>query len=432
MSQLASPIPIIRTKLHRPPVAGDIVLRRRLLERLEEGATRRLTLVCAPAGYGKSTLLSSGLASSTLPVAWLSLDEHDSDLRTFLSYFLAAVQSVAPSVGRATQMLLGAAELPPVRVLAGTLINELSEIEELFVLVLDDYHHIHEITVHEVVSEILRHRLEPLRLFLATRHDPPLPLTTLRGRGQLTEIRVADLRFSLEETAAFLRNAAPTAADDEVVRILGDRSEGWAAGLRLAALSLRDRPVDRERLLAALHADDRHAMDFLAREVVERQPSTVRDYLLTTAVVARFCGPLCDALYEAGGGAPENFDGQRFIEWAARANLFLIALDEEHEWYRFHHLFRQLLRHQLESRTSREQIATLHARASAWYAENGLLEEALDHALEAGEPGLAGRIVAEQRRDLMNREHWHRLHRLLSLLPAELVDGAPGWAMASN
>jgi LuxR family maltose regulon positive regulatory protein len=413
MSQLASPIPIIRTKLHRPPVAGDIVLRRRLLERLEEGATRRLTLVCAPAGYGKSTLLSSGLASSTLPVAWLSLDEHDSDLRTFLSYFLAAVQSVAPSVGRATQMLLGAAELPPVRVLAGTLINELSEIEELFVLVLDDYHHIHEITVHEVVSEILRHRLEPLRLFLATRHDPPLPLTTLRGRGQLTEIRVADLRFSLEETAAFLRNAAPTAADDEVVRILGDRSEGWAAGLRLAALSLRDRPVDRERLLAALHADDRHAMDFLAKEVVERQPS-------------------CDALYEAGGGAPENFDGQCFIEWAARANLFLIALDEEHEWYRFHHLFRQLLRHQLESRTSREQIATLHARASAWYAENGLLEEALDHALEAGEPGLAGRIVAEQRRDLMNREHWHRLHRLLSLLPAELVDGAPGWAMASN
>ncbi|KPK56906.1 MAG: hypothetical protein AMS21_12200, partial [Gemmatimonas sp. SG8_38_2] len=290
---------------------------------------------------------------------------------------------------------------------------------------LDDYHHIHDIAVHELLSELLRHRLEPLRLVLSTRHDPALPIATLRGRGHVVEIRVDDLRFSMEETAAFLRNALPTAVDDEVVRILEERSEGWAAGLRLAALSLGDRPVDRERTLAALQADDRHAMEFLAKEVVERQPSTVRDYLLTSAVVGRFCGPLCDALYEASGGAPESFDGQRFIEWAARANLFLIPLDDEHEWYRFHHLFRQLLRHQLESRRSGEQIAALHARASAWYAENGLLEEALNHALEAGEPRLAGSIVAEQRRDLMNREHWHRLNRLLGLLPADLVDSDP-------
>jgi LuxR family maltose regulon positive regulatory protein len=425
MAEDTTTIPLIRTKLHRPPLVGDHVHRPHLLERLDQRQQRPLTLVSAPAGYGKSTLVSCWLEASNLPSAWLSLDETDSDLRLFLSYLLAAVQSIIPGVGMETQTLLKASNLPPLAVLARTLINDLDQIEKGFILVLDDYHVIREQTVHDLLSELLVHPPGCMHLVVATRRDPSLPLTELRARGQVTEVRVQELRFSAKETAAFLQQAMGMAVDAKTAAVLEEKTEGWVAGLRLAALSLRER-ADLDRILESLPDENRYVMDYIISEVLSKQPPDMENYLLSTAILNRFCAPLCKAVCSVGNKQETgSIGGEEFISRLDQSNLFVVPLDDQGRWYRYHHLFQQLLQSQMEKRFSPDAIAELHKRAGGWFMQNSLLDEALQHFLSAEDIPAAKQLVANNRHYLTDKEQWHRLERWIGLLPKETIDRDP-------
>jgi LuxR family maltose regulon positive regulatory protein len=425
MTDGTSPFPLIRTKLHRPPVAEDHLHRTRLLERLNQRIHRPLTLVSAPAGYGKSTLVSCWLESCDIPSAWVSLDQNDSDLSIFVSYFLAAVQTVFPGFGRETQTFLNAADSPPAAMLARTLINELDQVENEFILVLDDYHLIREKTVHNLLAALLTHPPGPMHLVLATRRDPALPLSELRVRGQMTEIRVQQLRFSVTEAATFLRQVMELEIDDRTAAIIEKKTEGWIAGLRLAALSLSQQ-TDLDRILEHLPEESSYVMDYVTEEVITQQPPEIQKYLMTTSILNRFCAPLCEAVCPADAESGKCvMGGQKFLESLQQANLFVIPLDNQQHWFRYHHLFQRLLKHQLERRFSLEKVSELHKIAGKWFADNGLIEEALHHQLAADDIPAAARLVAYHRHDLMNREEWHRLRRWLRELPRDIIEKDP-------
>jgi len=307
-------IPFIRTKLHRPPVGTLHVHRQHLLERLNKRLHRPLTLVSAPAGYGKTTLVSCWLKACDFPVAWLSLDETDNDLHLFLSYFLNAVRTVSPAAGKEIQTILNSPELPPLSILTSILINELDQIKQAFILTLDDYHVVQNKAIHELLEEILKRPPRAMHLVLASRIDPPLPLATLRAKGQMTEIRVKDLRFSRKETAEFLQQMLETTIEESIVSIFEEKSEGWVTGLRLAALSLRHKD-DMDRVVAGLPDANRYVMDYFVAEILSQQPTAMQEYLLATSILGRFCAPLCDAVCtsDAASGACE-ISGQEFIQ----------------------------------------------------------------------------------------------------------------------
>ena len=416
MTEKSPNIDIIRTKLYRPPVTKDLVPRSHLLERLEYCRQRPLTLISAPAGYGKSTLASSWLEASDCPGAWVSLDEDENDLRLFLTYLVAAIQMLFPEAGQQIQALLNATELPPGKVLAHTLLNDLTQIEEPFILVLDDYHRIHEEAVHDLLEELLHHPPHSLHLVLITRRDPQLSLPALRAKGQVTEIRLQDLRFSTEETAVFLQRVLDMSLDDQTAEILGKKTEGWVTGLRLAALSLHHRS-DGDRLLAELPEDNRYVEEYLVLEVFSQQPAAIQQYLLSTAILDRFCAPLCEAVCPGAEPKVCELSGEEFLTRLEQTNLFVISLDSQQQWFRYHHLFRKFLNYRVQELYSPDEMATFHTLASAWFAEQGLIDEALHHALKADDIPAAARLVAHHRHDLINREQWPRLERWLDLLP---------------
>jgi LuxR family maltose regulon positive regulatory protein len=425
MKSEAAAIPILRTKLHRPPISGDHLHRTHLLERLEKNLYRPLTLVSAPAGYGKTTLLSCWLESCDVPSAWVTLDENDNDLRMFLAYFLSAVQSIFPDAVLEIQAVLNAAELPLLNVLARSLTNELDQIEKNFILVLDDYHAIHDKAVQDLLIELLKHPPGPMHLVLSTRRDPSMPLTTRRARSRMTEIRVKDLRFSAEETGAFLKGMLDVPVDDATADKLKEKTEGWVTGLRLAALSMRHRS-DRERILANLPAKSRFVTDYLLNEVLLSQPEDFREYLLATAILNRFCAPLCDAICVPGTLSWEcKIGGLEFIKWLEKSDLFVVPLDDQDRWFRYHHLFQQLLRDRLEHKFSPDDIADLYKRASAWFGENGLIGEAIEYALKGDDTEAAVHLVTQHRHDMMNKEHWHQLRHMMSLLPSNAIESVP-------
>ena len=381
MAGETTPLPLLRTKLHRPPVVGDHLHRTHLIERLSKNLNRPLTLVSASAGYGKTTLLSCWLKTCGLPVAWLSLDENDNDLHLFLSYFLTAVRTISPAAGKEIQNILNSPELPPLSILANILINELDQIKETFILTIDDYHVVQNKAIHELIKEILKHPPHAMHLVLASRIDPPLPLATLRAKGRMTEIRVKDLRFSRKETADFLQQVLETTIEESIVSIIDEKSEGWITGLRLTALSLRHKD-DIDRVVADLPDANRFVMDYLVAEILSQQTTAIQEYLLITSILGRFCAPLCDAVCssDTASGACE-ISGQEFIQLLTKANLFVIPMDDEHRWFRYHHLFQNLLDRKLKHRFKQESIRVLHINASAWFAENGHVEEAIQHAL---------------------------------------------------
>lgn len=408
---------LIRTKLYRPPLPPDWVPRLQLLDRLQQQRQRPLTLVCAPAGFGKSTLLSAWLERSDWRSAWLSLDDGDSDLRTFLSHIVAAVRTLFPEFGHDTQALLHAVKLPPVPALASSFSNELDEIDEPFLLMLDDYHVIHDSAIHELVTKLLRHPPHALHLALAARHDPPLPINSLRAHAAVSEIRSQDLRFSLEETLVFLRQALNPQIDEAQAALLKEKTEGWIAGLRLAALSAWRK--DSEVKLAALNSNDAYLLDYFASEVLAQQPAALQEFLVKTSILDRLQGSLCEAVARQSDLAAP---GKTYLAWLEELNLFIVPLDDRREWFRYHQLFRQLLRHQLERLYPPSDIAELHRRASRWLAAHDLLEEAVQHALLAADAAVAAQIVAQQRHVLMNQDDWRRLEILLQILPPEVVE----------
>jgi LuxR family maltose regulon positive regulatory protein len=369
------PTPVLATKLFIPPPRPNAVLRADLIARLNEGLHRRLTLISAPAGFGKTSLASAWVAGCGRPAAWLSLDEGDSDPARFLAHLVAALQTVAPTIGVGVVASLQSPQPPPIEALLPLLLNELATLPQPAVLVLDDYHLLDARPIDQALAFLVEYLPPQLHLAIATREDPPLPLARLRVRGQLSELRVSDLRFTASEAAEFLNRAMDLRLSAEQVAALEERTEGWIAGLQLAALSLQGHQ-DVRGFIRAFAGDNRYIVDYLVDEVLQRQPEPVRRFLLQTSILDRLSGSLCDAVTgQEGGGAR--------LEALHRGNFFLVPLDEQRHWYRYHHLFAGVLQAHLRAEQP-EKVATLHRRASAWHEQHGSPVDAIRHAL-AGE-----------------------------------------------
>jgi LuxR family maltose regulon positive regulatory protein len=416
---------ILRTKLHRPPAPRDYAHRPRLLEYLDQRRERPLTLVSAPAGYGKSTLVSCWLDRCDSPSAWISLDENDNDLRQFLSYFIAAVKTIFPNAVSATSTLVHAPTLPPLSTLVGTLANELDMIEQDFILVLDDIHTIQEKSVHHLLYDLLRHPPRPIHMVLIGRRDPLLNIAALRARSQLAEVRLQDLRFTAGETGTYLQQILKKQITDEIATAWSEKTEGWVTGLRLAALTLQHQG-DFKTIPPELQRGTQYVMEYLFNEVLSHQSSGIRDFLLKTSILDRFCTPLCDAMI-ATGVEPRDTqnDAWQFITQLKKENLFLIGLDAEGQWFRYHHLFQNLLKRQLQRNYSAGDINTLHSIAGEWFESQGLITESIKHALAAEDHVRAAEIVERYRNDEFNADRWYNVERWLTMLPAGIKKKRP-------
>ncbi|MGD8584244.1 MAG: LuxR C-terminal-related transcriptional regulator [Chloroflexota bacterium] len=418
---------LLRTKLHIPPRRPNLVPRSQLIDRLNDGlaSSHKLTLLSAPAGFGKTTLLGEWIAGCQRPTAWLSLDAGDDDLTRFLTYLVAALQTVVADIGQMVMSVLQSPQMPPVETILTSLVNEITAVPDDFILVLDDYHLIEERGVNEALVFLLEHLPPQMHLVIATREDPNLPLARLRARGQLTELRVADLRFTMAEGADFLNQVMGLNLSAEDVAALENRTEGWIAGLQLAALSMRGHE-DKAGFIESFTGSHYFVLDYLVEEVLEQQPEDVQDFLLRTSVLDRLCGPLCDALM------PDRaLSGQETLEYLAQANLFIVPLDDERRWYRYHHLFADLLRQRLPQRVAlpatdaERAMADLHIRASAWFEASGLLFEAFHHAAAAGDVARAERLIQGEGMPLQFRGLVNPILHWLESLPRSAFEGRP-------
>ncbi len=413
---------LLRTKLHRPRTTGVLVPRLRAGQLLDGPLDGSLTLVSAPAGYGKTTVVAQWLESRAEAHAWLSLDPTDSAIDVFLRYVVEAFRTRFPDLGSRTLDLLKAPT--PVRpdVLAASLAEDLDAVTTPFVLVLDDYQRIRDPEIHELLGELLR-RMPPLtHLVIVTRRDPPLPLATLRAHGEVREVRAKDLRFSRSETARLLDETAGLSVGDEVLDNLEREFEGWIVGLRLACLALSP-TEDSIAFLTGLHGGLPAVREYLLHEVLARQSAEVRNWMLSLSLLDRFCAPLCEAIHYGDAGPPCNgLDGESFLRTLEEGGLFTIALDTYGQWNRYHHLFQGLLQTELTKNRDPGELATLHARASRWFADHGAIEEAMHHATAADDPGFAADLVVRNRHEPMNRETWHVLIRWIDALPSEEVE----------
>ena len=425
---------LLQTKLHRPPITRRLIVRSRLIEQLNSNINHPLTLVCAPAGFGKTTLVCTWLEhmaagqdenATSLPSAWLSLDENDSDLNLFMRYLIVALRTIFSDACEETLALLQGPQQPPQTSIYTTFINELAALPGEAILVLDDYHSIRGQAVHDLLSELAHHWPVPLHLVLISRINPSLPLTSLRAKGMLTELHSQDLRFSPQETADYLSKLKYSSLSQSALQILAERFEGWPAGLHLAALSLSF--VDsQESVLTALSSENANITAYLLEEVLIHQETAIQTFLLKTSILDRFCASLCETVVgEIHGG----WNVRACLDWIERSEMFVTPLDERREWYRYHHLFQELLQQRASTEMRPDQVAVLHRQASAWFDEQGLLDEALHHALAAGDLDLAARLMVAGIRDVINREDRPTLERWLRLLPEEIIQQQPGLLM---
>lgn len=408
--------PLLSTKMHVPRRRRGLVARSRVSERLGRGDQAALTLVSAPAGFGKTTLLTEWLAAADgRSISWLSLDDRDNDPVVFWTYVITALQSALPGVGTGALAVLREAHAAMEEVLA-TLVNDLDAVPDDVVLVLDDYHVITARDVHEQMTFLLERLPSHVHLVIATRADPALSLARLRARGELVEIRAADLRFTAEEAAVYLGEGMGLVLTAEQISALDARTEGWIAALQLAALSMQGRD-DVAGFIAGFAGDDRYIVDYLVEEVLQRQPDDVRTFLLQTSILSRLSGALCDAV--TGGD-----DGREMLETLERANLFLVPLDDRRQWYRFHHLFADVLQARLLDERP-DTVAGLHRRAGVWFERNGDRSEAIEHALAAGDDQRAGDLVERAIPALARGRQEATLRRWMEALPVELLRTRP-------
>ncbi|MCB0192003.1 MAG: hypothetical protein KDJ65_08675 [Anaerolineae bacterium] len=417
---------LLQAKLIRPRLNDNLISRPGLFERLERGKKRKLTLICAPAGYGKSTTVAGWLGACPRPAAWLSLDEMDGDLIGVLTYVVAAIQTIFPDGCARTLRLLEAPQPPPAEYLTTTFSNDIIALNEAFILVLDDYHAINQQAVHPFFSRLIAHMPGQMQLVIVSRETPPLSIPRLRGRREIMEIRTRDLQFSPAEAGAFLGRFLKAPLPDDVVHVLVERTEGWVAGLQLAAVSMRHQS-DYTAFLEKFRGTNRYIMGYLLDEVLMRQPKPVRDFLLKTAILNRFCGSLCDAVTQ--NDDPDR-NGQSYLEWLRQTNFFVVPLDQEGRWYRYHHLFQDLLRYKLMAEESNQAVAALHVLAGEWLANHGLVDEAIPHLLAAGEHEAAARIIERSWRQALDQDDWRKVEQWLALLPAELIQERPGLLIA--
>ncbi len=482
--------PLIRTKLSLPRICRAVIPRTRLIERLNAGLSGKVTLLSAPTGFGKTTLLVKWLETRDRPMAWLSLDENDNELSVFVHYLTAALQTVFPDACQGTLGLLSAPTRPPNTADCGSSLsgrlsevstkcvlpftepdhansvdsvskepddrnktlasrqagreekaqqfpppdhvatlftNDLADLPEDIILVLDNYHTIHNDVIHTLLDLVIRYIPPQVHLVLATRSDPPLPLAQWRAQGQLNEFHGADLRFTRDETEAFLARLLGDELPREVARTLEEQTEGWIAMLRLAALSLRG-ASNRTLLVEDLRTHpDRYVSSYLVEEILAQQAPTIQELLLRMSILDQFCPALCEAII-SGDDVHDNV--QAYLDGLQRANALIVPLDDQHGWFRFHPLFKRLLEQRLQERFSQEKIATLHRRASSWYATQGLTQEAIEHTLAAGDLTEAAHLVEVRLLRAIEQEQWAQMERWLHLLPEELIQGRPGLLVA--
>jgi LuxR family maltose regulon positive regulatory protein len=427
----SSSISLLNTKLYAPSLSQNMVSRPRLIEKLEAGRWRPMTLVCAPAGYGKSTLVSQWLNSieRDCPGVWFSLDENDNDPHAFMTYLTAAVQTEFPEALHDSSRLLSAPALPSLQVLTRTLMNELGQIPQRFILVLDDYHNIVEPSIHELLAELLRHPPQIFHLVLVTRTDPPLDLLKLLAYQRMSEVRARALIFTVQETADLLKKVTGSTVDENIVQALIEKTEGWVTGLHLMTFSVKD--SDNLARLSKTLPGEQHTLDYMAAEALSRQSHQVQSWLLQTSILDRFCAPLCQAVclgFEDSQASSLN--GESFIQWLVGTNLFVVPLDPRGRWFRYHHLFQELLQKQLQKALDAEQIASRYARASQWFAENGMIGEAIEHALAAGDTVGAAEIVERVRHEEHEAARWHVVEGWLAKLPTWIKQERPRLILA--
>jgi len=423
-------ITLLTTKLYFPPVRPNLVSRPRLVEMLNEGLRGPLTLIAAPAGYGKTTLMGEWRVrqGSNTPVSWLSLEASDNDPARFWLYLISALDALQPGLGGDALVLLESPQLPPIESLLTVLINDLSAFYKDFVLALDDVHVITAPEIYRGIEFLLEHLPPHMHLVLLTRADPPLQLSRMRARGQLTEIRTRDLNFNSEETAAFLNDTMDLELSAEEITALESRTEGWITGLHLSALSIQGRE-DVSGFITAFTGSHYYILDYLVEEVLNRQPKSVREFLLKTSILEWLTGALCDAL-------TGRTDGQATLEFLAQSNLFLIPLDDERCWYRYHHLFNEVLQNQLRSNFAND-IAQMHQQAAEWYEKNHLTRLALDHALSANDFTLASQLFYKYWQEWISLYNLPANLKSLQQIPGSIIRAAPrlslinGWMMWS-
>lgn len=409
---------ILATKLYIPPLRDKFIHRSGLVARLNEGLAQKLTLVSASAGFGKTTLLGEWLAGCKYRAAWLSLDECDNEPSRFFSYFIEALRTVFPSIGEGALNVLQSSQTPPLKTILTHLLNEIASLSDDFLCVLDDYHLIESTPVNDALTFLIDHSPPHMHLVIATREDPQLPLARWRARGQLTELRAQDLRFDILESTSFLRQAMGLSLSTEEIAALVSRTEGWIAGLQLAALSMRGHP-DTALFIDSFTGSNRFVLDYLLEEVLRRQTEKIQKFLLRTSILDRMCSSLCNAVLEG----EEAHDTLAFLE---RANLFIVPLDDERHWYRYHHLMADLLRQRLGQGND---CSCLHTRASQWYENNGFAPEAFHHAVAANDTARAERLAESKGMPLHERGVVITILKWLDSLSKSALDSRPSlWA----
>jgi LuxR family maltose regulon positive regulatory protein len=434
--------PLLRTKMYIPPVRRRLVSRPRLVRRLSAGLDRKLSLISAPAGFGKTTLLSECAAHCGRPASWLSLDERDNNPTWFWAYVIAALQTICDGLGTAVLEALQIPRTGPSEMLLGQLTNQIAESPGPLALILDDLHVITNPQIHEQIIFLVEHSPPQMHLAVASRADPPWPLARWRARGQLFELRADDLRFTSEETATFLNETMGLDLSPEDIAALGTRTEGWVTGLQLAALSMQGR--DTKSFVRAFSGSHRFILDYLVEEVLDHQPADIQGFLLQTSILERLTASLCDAVRFGYAESPSSssgtgvrfgtakaasssrgVDSQVILKQLEQANLFLVPLDDDRRWYRYHRLFADLLRSRLEQ-DHRERVSTLHRRASTWCEAQGLIPEAVGHALAAGDVEGVARMAKQNALAMIEHGELTALVGLLDALPEEVV-GAHPW-----
>jgi LuxR family maltose regulon positive regulatory protein len=428
-------VTLLKTKLYVPPIRSQLVQRPRLIGQLSEGIRSgcKLTLLSAPAGFGKTTLLANWIRQANRPVAWLSLDSGDNDPARFWSYVISALQTVAPGIGQAGLALLQSPQPPPIESVLTALVNEIADTDTDWVLALDDFHVVTESGINHSLVFLLDHLPPHVHMVLSTRADPPWPLARLRVRGEVAELRTEDLRFTLDEASTFMRSMMGLDLSAQDIAVLDARTEGWIAGLQLAALSMQGRDV--HTFVQTFGASNRFILDYLVEEVLGRQRPEVQAFLLETSILERLTASLCDAVREGAKAKEEAKSAQEILEALERANLFVIPLDDERRWYRYHHLFADLLLTRLKQ-TRPDLVSILHLRASRWYEESGLIAEAVEHALAAGDVEQLGHLVETHALNMIYHGELSILIGWLGALPEDVMRAQPwlcvayAWALA--